>query len=128
MREKLQAPGIAKKLIPQFGVGCRRLSPGDEYLISLGKPNVELIPSGVVQVTEDGVIDEDGNKHKADTIICATGFDTSYSPSYSVQGRGGVDLKAKFADIPACYLGIMVPDFPNFFCMASYPCQVRFFR
>lgn len=59
--------------IPRFPPGCRRITPGDAFLEAIQKPNAELIPKSIIAVTEDGLIDEDGNERKVDTIICATG-------------------------------------------------------
>ena len=38
--------------------------------------------------------------------------------SLEILGRDGIDLRATGgASRPAAYLGITVPEFPNFFCM-----------
>lgn len=49
-----------------------------------------------------------------DTIICATGFDVSYRPRFPIVGRNGVKLSEKWRVCPEGYLGLAVPDFPNF--------------
>jgi hypothetical protein len=38
--------------------------------------NANLIPTDVVEFTENGLIDSDGAQREYDAIICATGFDT----------------------------------------------------
>jgi hypothetical protein len=41
MKTKLKSTEwLQEKLIPQWGVGCRRLTPGIGYLETLAKPNV----------------------------------------------------------------------------------------
>ena len=35
----------------------------------------------------------------------------------TIRGRDGEDLRERWGERPAAYLGITVPDFPNFFCM-----------
>ncbi|KAM0539075.1 hypothetical protein ACHAO7_012210, partial [Fusarium culmorum] len=48
MRERLQDnEEICSKLIPDFEVGCRRVSPGNGYLESLIKPNTKAIFDGI---------------------------------------------------------------------------------
>lgn len=73
MTESLaKAPHLTSVLIPDFGVGCRRLTPGVGYLESLGEDNVDVVTQDIVKVTADGIIAADGAERKVDTIICAT--------------------------------------------------------
>jgi len=45
MHKKLEAkPDIARSLIPDFPVACKRLTPGPGYLESLLADNVSLAP------------------------------------------------------------------------------------
>ncbi|KAJ6172566.1 cyclohexanone monooxygenase [Penicillium chermesinum] len=90
---------LTSTMIPQFGLGCRRMTPGSGYL----------------EVTEEGIIDESGVEHKVDVIICATGFNTSFSPQFEIVGRNGANLKQQFGDFPVGYLAIMAANFPNLF-------------
>ncbi len=71
---------LTKHLIPEFSLGCRRMTPGSNYLESLTKENVEVVTQSVVRMTEEGVVDESGIEHKVDVVICATGFDVSFTP------------------------------------------------
>lgn len=61
--------------------------------------------SAVNKITEDSVIDTEGNAKKVDTIVCATGFDVSYRPRFPIVGRDGVDLADKWKICPESYLG-----------------------
>lgn len=123
MRSKIGNDEIADYLTPDFGLGCRRLSPGDEYMAAFSMAHVKMIRSGIVRVTEDGVVDNDGNEHPVDIIICATGFDTSFSPAYPIIGRNGVDLKKFYGHFPRGYLSIMTPYFPNFYRESCNICR-----
>ena len=40
MRQRLENPELEKVLIPEWSVGCRRLTPGTDYLESLRDDNV----------------------------------------------------------------------------------------
>jgi len=53
--------------------------------------------------------------HPVDALVCATGFDTSHRPSFSILGRGGRDLREVWSQDAAAYLALAVPDFPNYF-------------
>ncbi|GLB41651.1 putative pyridine nucleotide-disulphide oxidoreductase [Lyophyllum shimeji] len=118
MREKLRgkAEGLAEVLIPQFGVGCRRITPGVGYLEALGKENVEVVYGDIERITERGCVTAvDGAEHELDVLICATGFNTSYMPRFGVVGEGGRSMKQEWAKEAKSYLGMAVAGFPNYF-------------
>ena len=115
MREKLNNDKLAARMIPDFALGCRRMTPGSGYLESLSKENVEVQHESVTRLTEKGVVDETGAEYSVDVVICATGFDTSFSPHFRVIGRKGADIKEQFGDFPQGYLGITAQNFPNLF-------------
>ncbi|KAF8075136.1 hypothetical protein FPV67DRAFT_1559695 [Lyophyllum atratum] len=118
MRERLQgrAEGLAPALIPKFGVGCRRITPGVGYLEGLGKENVEVVYGEIACVTEKGCVSvADGKEHELDVLICATGFDTSYMPRFGVIGEDGRSMKEEWAEEAKSYLGMAVAGFPNYF-------------
>lgn len=121
MTDKLGNENIAKKLIPGFALGCRRMTPGSGYLESLSKDNVETIHKSVVRLTEKGIVDESGTEREVDVVVCATGFDTSFTPHFKVVGRNGADIKTQFGDFPVGYLGITAENFPNMFCKEIVP-------
>ncbi|CAG8063401.1 unnamed protein product [Penicillium nalgiovense] len=116
MAEKLQHdPELCAKLIPNWEVGCRRITPGAGYLESFLQPNVQLKQSSIAEITEDSVITTDGVKYPVDVVVCATGFDVSHCPYYPVSGRDGVSLADKWADEPESYLSLACPGMPNYF-------------
>lgn len=106
---------LKSTMVPQFGLGCRRMTPGSGYLQSLTKPNVEVVNQSATQVTEEGIVDENGIEHKVDVIICATGFDTSFAPHFDIVGRNGANLRHQFGEFPIGYLALMAENFPNLF-------------
>ncbi|GAA5971502.1 hypothetical protein JCM21900_001678 [Sporobolomyces salmonicolor] len=117
MKKKLASkPHIAEKLIPTFPVACRRLTPGPGYLEALVQPNVDFLSGGIKRITETGIESADGTHREYDTIICATGFDTSYRPRIPIIGRNGTNVQDLWSDVPSSYLTMLVgPDHPNFF-------------
>lgn len=115
MREKLGDNELAEYITPSFGLGCRRLSPGDEYMAAFRRVNVKMVRSRVARITAKGVVDGKGNEYPVDVIVCATGFDTSFTPSYPIVGRNGIDLKKFYGKFPRGYMAIMTPYFPNFY-------------
>ncbi|OAL38186.1 hypothetical protein AYO20_02638 [Fonsecaea nubica] len=108
-------PELCEKLIPNWTLGCRRLTPGEGYLESFLLPTVSLEKSSIARITETGIETESGTHYDLDVIVCATGFDVSHIPHYPVTGRNGMTLAEKWKDEPESYLSVACPDFPNYF-------------
>lgn len=109
-------------IIPKdFGIGCRRPTPGNGFLEALNRDNVHVFTNGVMrEVTPKGFIDADGNEVEVDIIICATGFNTSWIPRYPVIGENGVAVADLWKERPVpSYLSIAVPHMPNYFLMGG---------
>ena len=93
MKTKLaKKPEIFDAMVPNWLPGCRRLTPGPGYLEALVEDNVNFITDKIVKITEEGLLTADGQERKVDAIVCATGFDTSYTPRYPMIGRNGLTL------------------------------------
>lgn len=88
-RRLANKPELIDDLIPSFPPACRRLTPGPGYLEALTDEKVDIITSNIVKVDETGIITADGQHRPVDMIVCATGFDTSYTPRFMVKGRVG---------------------------------------
>ena len=114
MAEHIRDERLLKGFTPEWGIGCRRITPGDPYMEAIQKPNVDVHFTAVQRITEDGVVGEDGVERKVDTIVCATGFDVSYRPRFPIVGQNGTHLAEKWKVCPESYLGLAVPEFPNF--------------
>lgn len=116
MKRKLSAkPEIAEKVIPQdFGVGCRRPTPGNGFLEALCDPKTTLIYNDIDEINETGLKTKDGVQHDFDILICATGFDVSWIPHFPLIGRNSKDLREVWKESPQTYLSIAVPEFPNY--------------
>ncbi|KAI1477577.1 FAD/NAD(P)-binding domain-containing protein [Daldinia eschscholtzii] len=118
MRQRLaKKPEIAEFLIPAFGIGCRRNTPGPGYLEALVEDNVDFITDPIEAITESGVALKSGRSVPLDVLVCATGFNTSTAPPFPVYGRTGQSLESRFTPYPTAYLSLTVDSFPNFFMM-----------
>ncbi|KAI5814907.1 hypothetical protein BZA77DRAFT_317773 [Pyronema omphalodes] len=125
MRERLQNDEkLCDILIPKWDVGCRRLSPGDGYLESLISSNVTPEFRGIDRVTSKGIKTVDGNEEEFDLIICATGFDVSFRPTWKMIGRDGADLSKIWERDPKAYMSIMTPSFPNYMIFNGPNCPI----
>ncbi|CAK7224672.1 hypothetical protein SCUCBS95973_005597 [Sporothrix curviconia] len=124
MKEKLNNDFLADKLIPDWSVGCRRLTPGVNYLESLTKPNVEVVYGEINAVTEKGCLCDNGNEYPVDVLICATGFDTSFRPRFPVVTPTGENLQDKWAVDPVSYLGVAAAGVPNYLVFLGPNCPI----
>ncbi|KAH7082036.1 hypothetical protein FB567DRAFT_594544 [Paraphoma chrysanthemicola] len=114
MHDTIEIDSVASHLVPEFGLGCRRLSLGDEYMRSFAEDNVHFIPSAVTRLTRDGFIDATGKHHHVDVIIRATGYNKSFARMFAIKGRSGMEIRDFMSSFPRSYNGIMTPFFPNF--------------
>ncbi|KAF2500039.1 FAD/NAD(P)-binding domain-containing protein [Lophium mytilinum] len=124
MQTKLNNKELEKLLIPEWSVGCRRLTPGTNYLESLSDPNVKVVYGEIEKITEKGPIVDDGNEYPVDVLICATGFDTTFKPRFPLIGPKGKALAEVWKDEPQGYLGIAVNDYPNYFMTLGPNCPI----
>ncbi|KAK6359205.1 hypothetical protein TWF696_000369 [Orbilia brochopaga] len=108
-------PEIFASLLPPFPPACRRLTPGPGYLEAIVQDNVNFIPQEISHITSDAIVTEDGKVRPVDIIVCATGFDTTWTKRYPLIGRGGKDIGEKWKDFPETYISIATDEFPNYF-------------
>jgi cation diffusion facilitator CzcD-associated flavoprotein CzcO len=110
-------PQLCDALIPNWTLGCRRLTPGEGYLESFLLPTVTLEKSPITRITPSGIEVSSGTSTKhydLDVLICATGFNVSHIPPYPVHGRT-TTLASQFSPEPESYLSVAVPNMPNYF-------------
>lgn len=124
MKDKISDPSLKEKLVPKWNVGCRRLTPGVGYLEALKDEKSSLVYGEITQITSRGPVDEDGNEHPIDVLICATGFDTTFKPRFPLTGPGGVTLNEKWQKTPESYLGMAAAGFPNYFMFLGPNCPI----
>lgn len=106
---------LMKALIPEFSVGCRRVTPGTGYLAALTQPNVQTVTTGIEEVLPEGIKLTNGELVAVDAIVCATGFNLSFVPRIPIIGESG-NLQDIWRDsVPAAYMSCMIPGMPNYF-------------
>src|SRR5579875_301693 len=109
-------PELRARLTPDFRLGCKRILRSNTWYPALAQPNVEVVSGGIREVLPDGVLDEHGVRHAADTIIFATGFHVTDPPiAERIEGRDGRLLAETWAGSPRTHLGMSVAGFPNLF-------------
>ncbi len=101
-------PPFAKRFIRDNGVWAR----------TMGRDDVELVTAGIDVITAEGVRTVDGAVHEADVIIYGTGFTAAdFLTPMKVVGCGGVNLHERWGGDARAYLGITLPELPNFFML-----------
>lgn len=130
MEQRLNGdPLLTQKLIPDFPVSCRRITPGEGYLESLLADNVLARFEPIQRITNAGIVvakalgeNEDHaevqkqeEEDALDIIVFATGFDVSFVPKWPITGRHGKTLAEQWETTAESYLGICAPNMPNFF-------------
>ncbi|OGM46945.1 hypothetical protein ABOM_004411 [Aspergillus bombycis] len=108
---------LAEKLIPEYPLGCRRLTPSTEYLESLKKPNVTPVIGSIKEIIPSGGIMLDGSEYAFDVLVYATGFHTCFRPAFPLIGRNDTNLAEVWEKEPRSYLGVAAHGFPNYFML-----------
>jgi cation diffusion facilitator CzcD-associated flavoprotein CzcO len=118
IRQAIQDPALQEAVTPKDEFGCKRVMVSDDWYPALAKSNVRLIPGGVQQITQHGVVGGDGIERPADVLILATGFKShDFVAPMAVTGIGGRTLAEEWTETPKAYLGLSVPAFPNMFLL-----------
>lgn len=117
-RQFADYPELRAAVTPSYPYPGKRPIIASTWYRALKKPNVELVPRAVASVTPTGVVDTDGVERAVDVIVMATGFQPAdYLARLPVTGRDGRTLQEHWAGEPRAFLGITVPQFPNFFML-----------
>jgi len=130
---------LHSQLIPQFPAGCKRVLLSNDYLQALHHENVQLVTDPIERITPEGIRTSTGDL-PLDAIVYATGFKASeFLYPMEILGRDGIRLNETWKRRPLTYLGILAPEFPNFFMLYGpntnlghnsiifmVECQVRF--
>ncbi|MGF1473193.1 MAG: flavin-containing monooxygenase [Rubrobacteraceae bacterium] len=109
-------PELRAKLRPGYEIGCKRVLITSDYYPALDEPNVELVASGVREIREHSIVAQDGTEREVDTIVFATGYDTTAPTIYKrIKGREGRSIDEVWGGRPRFHRATAVAGFPNFF-------------
>ena len=119
IRHTVRDPALARRLLPSYPVGTKRLILDEEYFETYNRDNVSLVDlreDPIVEITPRGVRTE-GGEHPLDMLVLATGFDaiTGSLLRLNPRGRGGRPLSDTWSGRFSTYLGLAVRGFPNLF-------------
>ncbi|MEP7113723.1 MAG: NAD(P)/FAD-dependent oxidoreductase [Ilumatobacteraceae bacterium] len=112
-------PDLLAKVMPDYPPAAKRvIRDNGVWAATLKRENVLLVTDPIGAIEPNGVRMVDGTAHDVDVVIYATGFQASrFLTPMRVTGRGGVDLHEQWDGNARAYLGIVTPNFPNFFML-----------
>lgn len=109
---------IAKKLTPDYVMGCKRILISNKYFPTFNRENVELMTDAIQELTENSIIMKNGQERQIDCLIYGTGFITDpriYLKSFECYGLNSIELKDAWKDGAESYYGVTTKNFPNLF-------------
>lgn len=118
IKYEVKNPELAKKLTPDYIMGCKRILVSNKYFPTFNRHNVELVTEKIQELTEHRIITQDGKERPIDCLIYGTGFITDpriYMKNFQCTGLDGVELNEVWKQGAESYYGICVKDFPNLF-------------
>lgn len=112
-------PDLLGHVVPGYPLGGKRsLRDNGVWLRALQRSNVALVTEPILRIEPTGVVTGDGTLRTADVLIFGTGFQASdFLAGFQVTGTAGADLHQRWGGDARAYLGLTVPDFPNFFML-----------
>lgn len=119
LRRAIKDPSLRAAVTPSYELGCKRVTPSNEYYPALAQPNATVVPAGLERVDGDELVGADGSRHRADVIVLATGFAVT-APAFAgvITGRRGRTLADAWAETGLQALrGTTISGFPNLFFM-----------
>jgi 4-hydroxyacetophenone monooxygenase len=118
VRELGERQDLLPDVLPDYPPFGKRMLIDNGWFAALTRPNVRLVTDGVAGFTASAVRTSAGEEVEADVVVLSTGFETlRLLDSVEVVGRRSSLREAWGDDNAFAYLGISVPDFPNFFCV-----------
>ena len=109
---------LMEKCVPDFPVFGKRLIIDNNWYQHMAREDVSLTDDPILRFHPEGIETEDGTIHEFDVVIFATGFNTNrFLWPMDVIGKSDVSLDERWGEYPQAYKGMLVPDYPNLFCL-----------
>ncbi len=116
LRRAVGDEALARRLTPDYTIGCKRVLISNDWYPMFRRPNVELVAAGIREVRERSIVTADGVERPVDCIILGTGFVVDpriYMQAFPVTGLPGHELASDWAAGAEAFYGISVAGYPN---------------
>ena len=115
-QDKINDPELKKKVIPTTDFAVKAPVFTDDFFECFNRENFRLVTEKITRLNKTGIELSTGEKIDLDVIIYATGFDALKSvKSFEVTGRQAKTLESIWGGKPKAYMGMCVPQLPNYF-------------
>jgi 4-hydroxyacetophenone monooxygenase len=111
---------LIEACVPDYPPYGKRPLIDNGWYRTICRDDVDLVTERVAAATLTGVVSDSGVEYPVDVIVLATGFSIlQMLYPMDIRGRSGKTLRGQTwgTDDARAYLGITVPDYPNFFIL-----------
>jgi len=114
-----RADELMPKCLPTYPPYGKRPLLDNGWFRTMTRDDVDLVTDDIAEIRADRIVTATGDEYPADVIVLATGFQAlRVLAPMEIRGRSGRTLREIWGEDDArAYLGISIPDFPNFFCL-----------
>ncbi|GAB2882568.1 NAD(P)/FAD-dependent oxidoreductase [Streptomyces deserti] len=114
MGRAIKDPALRARLTPDYRIGCKRILLSSDYYPALARPNVDVVASGLCEVSGSKVVASDGSEAEVDAIVFGTGFHVTDMPiAERVVGAEGRTLAEVWKGGMEALRGASAAGFPN---------------
>lgn len=116
IRAQVKDKETAKKLVPDFTFGCKRVLISNRYYPTFNRDNVSLVTEGVQEIRENSIVFKDGTEKPMDCLLLGTGFVVDpriYMKDFEITGLPGRRLQDDWRDASEAYMGVSISGYPN---------------
>jgi cation diffusion facilitator CzcD-associated flavoprotein CzcO len=118
IRRQVRDRATARRLTPDYALGCKRILISNTWYPTFNRDNVELVTDAIREIRARSIVTADGVERPVDAIVLGTGFvvdPRKYMRDFEITGLAGRHLADDWKDWPQAYFGITVAGFPNWF-------------
>jgi cation diffusion facilitator CzcD-associated flavoprotein CzcO len=116
LERQVRDPQLRAKLSPDYQMGCKRVLLSNDYYPALTQRNVEVLTTGLSNMTERTVVGNDGTEREVDAVVFGTGFQIGDLPmAHRVIGSAGEKLSDVWTRHRTALRGTTMTGFPNLF-------------
>ena len=120
LRQQLEGrPDLQRGVLPAYPPFGKRMLLDNGWFAALTRDHVDLVPRRSLRFTPTGR--QPAARVEADAVVLCTGFQAHrFLGPMQVRGRSGRHCSEPWGpDDATAYLGVTVPDLPNFFMLSA---------